>query len=122
MPHWMPSSGTPAPRSRSLYCDKSAQLDSIPALDVLWSGSFTRKEPVKNSVLSVASRLGVNGVLMAWYECSGSAGHSERDWTDYTAEAYLFDVDRQQAFHFRKGLPDAGHATTDLFRQFFGAR
>ncbi|MDX1513431.1 MAG: protein kinase [Gammaproteobacteria bacterium] len=104
------------------YYDQNAQLGRIPRPEDLWSGGFSRKEPVKTSVLSAASRLGVNGVMMAWYECLGSSGHGERDWSDYIAEGYLFDVDRQQAYHFRKSILDAGRATSDLFQQFFSSR
>ncbi len=100
------------------YYEEGADASAIPGMHELWSKNIVRRKPMLDIVRKVGRKLGVNGVLMAWYKCSRSQYVSE---DTYEVEVYLIDVNRDQVFHAKENFLDVDHAISSVFDQFFAA-
>jgi tetratricopeptide (TPR) repeat protein len=100
------------------YYEEGADASAIPGMHELWSKNIVRRKPMLDIVRKVGRKLGVNGVLMAWYKCSRSQYMSE---DTYEVEVYLIDVNRNQVFHAKEKFLDAKRAVSSVFGEFFAA-
>jgi len=85
----------------------------------VWSDNMAHREPVLEEVIAAGKRLGVEGVLMAWYRCNSNM-HMTMD--TYEVEVHLIDVERGEAYRAADNLLNAERLTNGLFDRFFAAR
>lgn len=100
------------------YYAEGADAGRIPSVGALWSNNAARREPLMDMVRKAGRDLGVNGVLMVWYECSQSQ-YVPVD--TYKVEVYLIDVDGDRIFHAKEAFLDTRRAIAQVFNQFFTA-
>ncbi len=102
----------------SFYAEGVNERD-IPDMFELWTDNYVEREPRVGVVTDAARRLGVKGVVMAWYKCSNNQYVSD---DRYVVDVYLIDVERGATFHSERGYLDVSKAVVEVFDEFFAAR
>lgn len=86
--------------------------------DQFWNDNRAHREPRLEAVVEAGAKLGVQGVLMAWYRCKSS---DKYDKDTYWVEVHLVDVNKGRVYTAKEGLLDADVATSKVLDAFLAA-
>ena len=102
----------------SFYWDDRWKRVALRTQEV-WADDVTRKGPVVEAVYDLGEKLGVDGVLMSWIECSPNSERYE-EWFPF--EVYLFDTKKQRIYYNKDLLSNLSTGTGKVFVDFVNER